>query len=136
MLGAKPGNNPASYPVPSCHWRWYRGPSYRVPWCLVAAGVGSQYPPGQQVPQETGRGRVVPPARGSSARAFEQELREESHADRRRPLGMAGALALEIRGSRDVQMHPRKAVDELTQEPGACDRAGGATTGILHVGDI
>src|SRR6266550_954533 len=76
---------------------------------------------------------IVSRAVVSSAGAFEQKLREQPDANPCRPLRVAGAFALEVRGSGDVEMHPREAVHELAQEPGAGDRAGGAAAGILDV---
>jgi len=46
------------------------------------------------------------------------------------------AFALEVRGAGDVEMDPREAVDELTEEPRAGDGTGGAPARILDVRDI
>src|SRR2546421_197104 len=125
---------PAAAPV------WYRAawcrvvlcPELPLRWCL-----GGSYQPARprQTPtRRTTRSRAN--CRESSASAFEQELGEEPDADRRWTFGVTRAFAFEIGGSGDVEVHPRKAVHELAQEPRAGNRAGRTAAGVLDVGDV
>src|SRR5437660_7844078 len=125
---------PAAAPV------WYRAAWCRGAWCpelLPRWCLGGSYQlerPRQTPTRRTTRSRAN--CRESSASAFEQEFREQPHADRGRSLGVTGAFAFEIGGPGDVEVHPREAVHELTQEPRAGNRASRATAGVLDVGDV
>src|SRR2546421_4188183 len=74
--------------------------------------------------------------RGSRPRALENELGEEPDADRRRALGLVRPLAVGVRGPRNVEMHPRIAVHEFSQEPPAGDRPRTPPARVLHVRDV
>src|SRR6266446_1431428 len=125
MSGATPG----SCRAPGCHVL-----TCLVPTCLVPTYPELLCQPGPPAPQGGAPGREAP--RESRAGAFEQEFREQADSNRRRPLGVARRFALEVGGPGDVEVDPRKAVDELAQEPRARDRAGGASARILHVGYV
>src|SRR5438876_9175136 len=45
-------------------------------------------------------------------------------------------LAVGVRGARDVQVHPRIALNEFSQEPPAGDRPRTPPARVLHVGDV
>src|ERR1051326_464440 len=103
---------------------------------LAPASCASSYRPEQSARPARAPGRAALRPLESSARAFEQELREQAHAHRRRSLGMARAFAFEIRGARDVEMHPGEAVDEFAEKPCAGDGAGRAAARVLDVGGV
>src|SRR6185503_380697 len=66
----------------------------------------------------------------------QHELAEKTHTNAGGTLHPCRVLTFGIRGARDVEVRPGKAVDELAQKPPRGDAAGGPAPGVLHVGDI
>src|SRR5205807_1128511 len=122
--------------------RWPCGPANPGPANRRRGKPGrwARAPPGGRPPPrprpQTKAGRPPSPGCGSRPRALENEFHEEPHPHCRGTLRLVRPLALRIRRPRDVEVHPRNALDEFTQEPAARDRAGAPAPRVLHVRDV
>src|ERR1051326_9109010 len=107
-LAGTPAAAPARYPARLSRGRSNLARSSLGRSSLAPASCASSYRPEQSARPARAPGRAALRPLESSDRAFEQELREQAHADRRRSLGMARAFAFEIGGARDVEMQDPK----------------------------
>ena len=71
---------------------------------------------------------------GCGERFDEREKR--AHRRPGRAFRLPRRLVVEIGRPGDVEVDPRRLVDELSQERGGGQRAGGAAAGVLQVGDV
>ena len=65
-----------------------------------------------------------------------RELDERAHAEAGTTLGEVAVVGVRARRTGDVEVHPRRAVDELLQEQSGRERAAVAAADVLEVGDL